>query len=131
MHPLSSSERQVLMALYRCNGPAGRRQIQYKLPVGCRWADSTVLNFLYRLEKKGYVKGEKEGNRNLYRPTLTRGKFLEGEAGEMLEILFDGEVTGLLETLVASGALDLEKLEELRVWLDGQILELGDYDLWE
>lgn len=130
MQPLSSSERQVLLALYRCGGKATRRQIQRQLPPQCRWADSTVLNFLYRLERKGYVTGEKEANRNLYRPTLGREPFLAAQGGELLEDLFEGRVAGLLEVLIAQGKLELQDLEELRSWLDDQILELGDYDQW-
>lgn len=130
MQSLSPSERQVLMALYRCQGKATRHQIQLKLPPRCKWADSTVLNFLYRLEKKGYIAGEKEGNRNLYRPTLSRQNFLAEQGEDLLDQLFQGQVTGLLEVLVAQGSLGLEELEDLRSWLDQQILELGDYDQW-
>ena len=130
MEALSPSERQVLLALYRCGGKATRHQIQLKLPPRCKWADTTVLNFLYRLERKGYVTGEKEANRNLYRPTLGRQAFLADQADRLLEELFEGRVAGMLEALVARGNLELEDLEELRSWLDEQILELGDYDRW-
>lgn len=74
--------------------------------------------------------GEKEANRNLYRPTLGRQAFLADQADRLLEELFEGRVAGMLEALVARGNLELEDLEELRSWLDEQILELGDYDRW-
>ena len=66
MKALSTSEEQVMAALWACGKPATRRQIAAKLPPDCVWADSTLLNFLLRLEAKGYVRPEKEGNKNIY-----------------------------------------------------------------
>ena len=51
MQTLSHSEEQVMAALWACRAPATRREIAARLPAECRWADSTLLNFLLRLEK--------------------------------------------------------------------------------
>ena len=72
MKALSTSEEQVMAALWACGKPATRRQIAAKLPPDCVWADSTLLNFLLRLEAKGYVRPEKEGNKNIYKCPLLR-----------------------------------------------------------
>ena len=72
MKALSTSEEQVMAALWACGKPATRRQIAAKLPPDCVWADSTLLNFLLRLEAKGYVRPEKEGNKNIYTPQSVR-----------------------------------------------------------
>ena len=45
-------EKQVLLAVWACRPPATRRDIGEKLAAK-GWAPATVLNFLYRLEKKG------------------------------------------------------------------------------
>ena len=52
MEQLSRSEEQVMVALWACSRAATRREIASHLPPECRWADSTLLNFLLRLEKK-------------------------------------------------------------------------------
>ena len=52
MEQLSRSEEQVMAALWACSRAATRREIAAQLPPACRWADSTLLNFLLRLEKK-------------------------------------------------------------------------------
>ena len=44
MKALSTSEEQVMAALWACGKPATRRQIAAKLPPDCVWADSTLLN---------------------------------------------------------------------------------------
>ena len=55
MEQLSRSEEQVMAALWACSRAATRREIASHLPPECRWADSTLLNFLLRLEKKNFV----------------------------------------------------------------------------
>ena len=72
MEQLSRSEEQVMVALWACEQAATRRQIAANLPAECRWADSTLLNFLLRLEKKHFVRTEKQGNKNLYIPLVRR-----------------------------------------------------------
>ena len=57
--PLSPAEEQVLLAVWACRPPATRRDIGEKLAAK-GWAPATVLNFLYRLEKKGWVKSGKD-----------------------------------------------------------------------
>ena len=60
MEQLSRSEEQVMAALWACSRAATRREIAAQLPPACRWADSTLLNFLLRLEKKKFVRTEKQ-----------------------------------------------------------------------
>ena len=54
LKPLSAAEEQVLLALWDCPVPATRRDISEKL-TATGWAPATVLNFLYRLDEKGWV----------------------------------------------------------------------------
>ena len=68
---LSAAEEQVLLALWDCKPPVSRRDIGARLAEK-GWAAATVLNFLYRLEEKGWVTCAKEQNHNLYVPTVTR-----------------------------------------------------------
>lgn len=60
LKPLSAAEEQVLLAVWECPAPATRRDISEKL-TATGWAPATVLNFLYRLEEKGWVKGGQGG----------------------------------------------------------------------
>ena len=80
MEQLSRSEEQVMAALWACSRAATRREIAAQLPPACRWADSTLLNFLLRLEKKKFVRTEKQGNKNLYTPLVRRLTFPAGSS---------------------------------------------------
>ena len=71
LRPLSAAEEQVMLAVWACPGAAARRDISQKLKA-TGWAAATVLNFLYRLEEKGWVRSAKQGNCNVYVPLVTR-----------------------------------------------------------
>lgn len=64
LRPLSAAEEQVMLAVWACPGAAVRRDISQKLKA-TGWAAATVLNFLYRLEEKGWVRSAKQSNCNV------------------------------------------------------------------
>ena len=78
LRPLSAAEEQVMLAVWACREPATRRDIDEKLR-GKGWAPATVLNFLYRLEEKGWVKSGKQGNHNIYAAPVTQRERLRAE----------------------------------------------------
>ena len=69
----------MLLAVWDCPAPATRRDISEKL-TATGWAPATVLNFLYRLEEKGWVKGGKAGSQNTYLPRSPAGLLRCGHA---------------------------------------------------
>ena len=87
LKPLSAAEEQVLLALWDCPAPATRRDISEKL-TATGWAPATVLNFLYRLEEKGWVKGGKAGSQNTYLPTVTRRAYCVAAMRQRMDTLF-------------------------------------------
>mgnify|MGYP002091409272 CR=1 FL=1 len=89
LKPLSAAEEQVLLALWDCTAPATRRDISEKL-TATGWAPATVLNFLYRLEEKGWVKGGKAGSQNTYLPTVTRRAYCVAAMRQRMDTLFGG-----------------------------------------
>ena len=92
MEQLSRSEEQVMAALWACSRAATRREIAAQLPPACRWADSTLLNFLLRLEKKKFVRTEKQGNKNLYTPLVRRLTYCGAVSQAHLQTLYGGEL---------------------------------------
>ena len=91
LKPLSAAEEQVLLALWDCHAPATRRDISEKL-TATGWAPATVLNFLYRLEEKGWVKGGKAGSQNTYLPTVTRRAYCVAAMRQRMDTLFGGSL---------------------------------------
>ena len=96
LKPLSAAEEQVLLAVWSCKPPASRRDIGERL-VEKGWKPATVLNFLYRLEAKGWVKSGKDQNRNIYTPTITKRAYSVWIMRERLDAVFGGDVAAVLE----------------------------------
>ena len=118
MKALSTSEEQVMAALWACGKPATRRQIAAKLPPDCVWADSTLLNFLLRLEAKGYVRPEKQGNKNIYTPLVRRVTYCGAVSAAHLQTLYGGDLRSMVAALSDTGRITNAEMERLARWLD-------------
>ena len=68
------------------------------------WAAATVLNFLYRLEEKGWVRSAKQGNCNVYVPLVTRRAYGVYCMRQRLDTLFDGDLAAAVHALVSEAA---------------------------
>ena len=86
-------------SLWACNRAATRREIASHLPPECHWADSTLLNFLLRLEKKNFVRTEKQGNKNLYTPLVRRLTYCGAVSQAHLQTLYDGDIRAMVRAL--------------------------------
>ena len=110
LRPLSAAEEQVMLAVWACPGAAARRDISQKLKA-TGWAAATVLNFLYRLEDKGWVKSGKEQNRNTYTPTLTKRAYGVWTMRQRLDTVFGGDLAEAVRAAYAAAdEVSFEKL---------------------
>ena len=116
---LSAAEEQVLLALWDCKPPVSRRDIGARLAEK-GWAAATVLNFLYRLEEKGWVTCTKEQNHNLYAPTVTRRAYGVYTMRQRLDTVFGGD---LAQAVRALGGFDLILCG--RQAIDGDTAQVG------
>ena len=128
MEQLSRSEEQVMVALWACEQAATRRQIAANLPAECRWADSTLLNFLLRLEKKHFVRTEKQGNKNIYTPLVRRVTYCGAVSAAHLQTLYGGDLRSMVAALSDTGRITNAEMERLARWLDTRVAESTEYD---
>src|SRR4051794_37799380 len=101
---LSEAELEVLKALW-AHGPATVRQVNGVLAgLGRRWAYTTVLTLLQRLQAKGYAASEPPasgaGAAHVYRATVSRDELLERRLKDTADELCDGAAAPLLLALV-------------------------------
>ena len=127
---LPDSEEKVMLALWRCGGEASFYQIQLALE-GERWAPSTLLNFLYRLEEKGWVKSGKQGNCNTYTPLITRRAYCVWSMRQRLDLLFEGDLAAAVQALVSESGCGQSELEQAIKVLEEKHLEAEEYDLYD
>ena len=128
MKNLSASEEQVMTALWDCGRPATRREIAQHLPRTCDWADSTLLNFLLRLEAKGYVRPEQQGNKHIYTPLVRRVTYCGAVSAEHLRTLYAGDPRRMMRALADTGRITNAELEHLARWLDDRVAQSPEYD---
>ena len=128
MEQLSRSEEQVMVALWACGRAATRREIAARLPADCRWADTTLLNFLLRLEKKSFVRTEKQGNRNLYTPLVRRLTYCGAVSQAHLEMLYGGDLREMVRALADTNRIGYAQIERLLRWLGEYQAANPEYD---
>ena len=130
LRPLSAAEEQVMLAVWACRAPAARRDIDDRLRTK-GWAPSTVLNFLYRLEEKGWVRRGRTGNRNTYTPVITQRAYWVWSMRERLDTLFGGNLAAAVYAMVSESGCGQSELEQAMKVLEEKHREAEEYDLYD
>ena len=115
---ITETELDVLKVLWE-NGPGTVRVINDQLRrQGRRWAYTTVLTLLQRLEVKGYVISDKSGMAHVFRPAVTRDKLLRQRLKDLANQLCEGTATPLVLALVEGQRFTAEEISQFRQLLD-------------
>lgn len=83
------------------------------LPSSHRRAPTTIATMLTKMEKKGVVEHRVEGRVFVYRPTVTREEVNRSMVGDLMERLFEGDVTALVSHLLEEQDVDRRELARL------------------
>lgn len=81
-----------------------------------KWRTATLLTLLSRLEERGFVRREKVGRGNVYRPLVARQDYLAQESQDFLQRLHGGSLPSLVAALMESHAItpkDIQELEDM------------------
>ncbi len=112
---LPDAELEVMQALWRCEPPAARSDVEGQL--GRPLAPTTLLTLLTRLGEKGFLRTDKEGRRSLYTPLITQADYLAAQSRAFVETVCGGSLPAFAAALCDSG-LSREELDELRTLLE-------------
>lgn len=109
---LSRRESQIMDVIYRF-GEASVADVLKELPDPSGYNSIRVI--LTILEKKGYLKHYKEGQRYIYQPVLVPDIAKRSVLKHMLTTFFDDSATQILSTLLDMSAAELTdtEIEEL------------------
>ena len=115
---LSDSELAVLKVLWDL-GTGTVREVNSELwGSGRRWAYTTVLTLLMRLQTKGCVASEKGEPANIFRPTVSREQLLQRRLSELETDLCGGAATPLVHALVSARRFTADDIAHFRRLLD-------------
>ena len=117
---LPDGELEVMQAVWDCQPPVTRGDVEEKLKDTHPLASTTILTLLTRLTQRGALVMEKRGRSNVYTPTFTRQEYLAAQSGRLFQKLCGGDLH-LFATALCDSGLSREELEELR-----RLLEEGE-----
>ena len=114
---LPDAELEVMQALWACDAPAARTDIEKVLFPTHPMALTTLLTLLTRLSEKGFLAIEKTGRRSVYTPLVAREDYLAAQSKTFFRNLCGGSVSAFANALCDSG-LSKEELAQLRMLLE-------------
>ena len=109
----SDFELQILGVLWN-RGEATARQVLEALPDNKPRAYTSVLSVMQVMEKKGFLTHRLEGKANIYRAKVTQSRIMGGVMGRLVDLVFGGRRTAVLQTLLEDKSLSPEELAEMR-----------------
>ena len=112
---LPNAELEVMQALWACESPAARTDIEARLTRPM--APTTLLTLLTRLGEKDFLTVEKEGRKCLYTPAVAESDYVAAQGSDFFHTLCGGSVPAFAAALCDSG-LSREDLAELRRLLE-------------
>ena len=114
---LPDAEQEVMQAIWMCEAPVARTDIEEILYKDHPMAMTTLLTLLTRLNEKGFISIEKVGRRSYYTPCISREEYLASQSKTFFQKLCGGSVSVFANALCDSG-LSEEELEQLRTLLE-------------
>lgn len=118
---LPDSELEVMQALWACNPPITRADIEKMICKNHPIAQTTLLTLISRLSDKGFIKIDKAGRIPHYFPIVTQQDYLASQSRRFLDKLCGGSISTFAAALCDSG-LTKEELSELRDLLERDAL---------
>lgn len=114
---LPDAEQEVMQAIWMCEAPVARTDIEEILYKDHPMAMTTLLTLLTRLNEKEFISIEKVGRRSYYTPRVSREEYLASQSKTFFQKLCGGNVSVFANALCDSG-LNEEELKQLRTLLE-------------
>lgn len=117
---LPDAELEVMQAVWDCEPPVSRADIEKIINERHPLATTTILTLLSRLTEKNALRTEKNGKSNLYTPVISRQDYLAAQSKSFVDKLCGGNMQ-LFATALCDSGLSREDIDQLRT-----LLERGD-----
>lgn len=118
---VSDAELQLMKIIWGNGGTALYARIMEELTAaGNTWQKNTIITLLSRLVEKGLVKTNKIGRRNEYTAIVSEADYQAMQTKKFLDKLYEGDVRGLVATLIQGDMLTSEDYEELKKYWEGK-----------
>ncbi len=109
---LTEAEWTVMECLWEKSPRTGRETVAW-LEQKMGWTRSTTLTMLRRLEAKGAVEGNTEGELKTFRPLVAREEVAVRETENLLDRAYKGSLSLLVSSLTRKQSLPQREIDEL------------------
>ena len=110
---LGRLEMQIMNVVWE-KGSATVHDVKDALGKGRKPAYSTILTMMRKIEAKGYLEHDVDNRTYVYRPTISQNVARKSILGDILDRLFEGSPTLLLNSLVEQKQVSKEELNQLQ-----------------
>lgn len=121
MNRLPDAELELMMIIWEAQEPITRTEIEEKMDGSKDVLPSTILSLLTRLEKRGFIRKEKEGKINYYSALVEKTPYLKEESKGILKKMFHGSLKNFASALYDGETLSEEDAEELLTFLESKV----------
>lgn len=115
-----SGRQLAVMRLLWDHGEATVAQLQSMLDVDPPLAYSTVATVLSRMEQKGLVQHRSEDRVFYYRPAVSQDRAGQRLVGDLVNRVFDGSPSELVNHLLESDQVNAEELKRIKKLIEAQ-----------
>ena len=121
MKKIPDAELELMMIIWDAGRPLTRVEIEENLSDDREVLPNTILSLLTRLEKRGFVKKERDGKLNYYSALMEKEPYLK-EAGQgFLNRMFQGSLKNFAAALYDGEELSKKEAAELLEFWENKV----------
>lgn len=121
MKKIPDAELELMMIIWDFEKPVTRVEIEEKLSEDRDVLPNTILTLLTRLEKRGFLKKERDGKINYYSALVDKEPYLKEASQGILNRMFKGSLKNFAEALYDGEELSAEDTAELMEFLENKV----------
>ena len=121
MKKLPDAELELMLIIWEAGKPVTRVEIEEKMDEDREVLPNTVLALLTRLEKRGFVKKERDGKTNLYSALIEKEPYLKEMSKGILDKMFHSSLKNFAAALYEGEELSEADVAELMEFLENKV----------
>ncbi|MBR6753396.1 MAG: BlaI/MecI/CopY family transcriptional regulator [Clostridia bacterium] len=108
----TEAEWKIMEVLWE-NSPCTMPQITKALAPSTGWTRHTVITLLKRMAEKGSIAVDETGSVKEYTPLVSRAVLTKSQTKKLLNHVFSGRASMLVQNLVDTGEMTVKEIEDL------------------
>lgn len=113
---LPDAEFDIMKVVWSNEPPVTTNIIMKQL--GKEWRNQTLISLLVRLEKRGFLRSEKNSKERTYFPLVSQEDYLKFETDYFMKNFHNNSITGFMNTLFGDKRPNESELEEIKKWFE-------------